>query len=87
MRFLKGLWKFLVGVKDALALLALLLFFGAIFAALSSGDIALDPAEDFAGFLEKSFPGVCLFSALSLESLLLVFTLWTVRIIFFPKSL
>ena len=37
MRFLKGLWKFLVGVKDALALLALLLFFGAIFVALSSG--------------------------------------------------
>lgn len=36
-RFLKGLWKFLVGVKDALALIVLLLFFGLIFAGLSSG--------------------------------------------------
>ncbi|WP_454886998.1 signal peptide peptidase SppA [Sphingomonas oryzagri] len=36
-RFLKGLWKFLVGVKDALALLVLLLFFGLIFAGLSGG--------------------------------------------------
>jgi protease-4 len=36
-RFLKGLWKFLVGVKDALVLLVLLLFFGAIFAGLSGG--------------------------------------------------
>jgi protease-4 len=36
-RFLKGLWKFLVGVKDALALLVLLAFFGLIFAGLSSG--------------------------------------------------
>jgi len=36
-RFLKGLWKFLVGVKDALALLVLLIFFGLIFAGLSGG--------------------------------------------------
>jgi protease-4 len=36
-RFLKGLWKFLVGVKDALALLVLLLFFGLIFAGLAGG--------------------------------------------------
>ncbi|PXA87296.1 signal peptide peptidase SppA [Nostoc sp. 3335mG] len=34
---MKGLWKFLVGVKDALALIVLLLFFGLIFAGLSSG--------------------------------------------------
>jgi protease-4 len=36
-RFLKGLWTFLVGVKDALALLVLLIFFGLIFAGLSGG--------------------------------------------------
>ncbi len=44
MRFLKGLWKFLVGVKDALALIALLLFFGIIFAALSSSGKTSIPA-------------------------------------------
>ena len=44
MRFLKGLWKFLVGVKDALALLALLIFFGAIFVGLSGGGKAAIPA-------------------------------------------
>ena len=37
-RFLKGLWKFLVGVKDALALIVLLIFFGLIFAGLSGGN-------------------------------------------------
>lgn len=36
-RFLKGLWTFLVGVKDALALVVLLIFFGLIFAGLSGG--------------------------------------------------
>ncbi|WBO23561.1 signal peptide peptidase SppA [Sphingomonas abietis] len=45
MRFLKGLWKFLVGVKDALALLALLIFFGAIFAALSGGGKTTIPSD------------------------------------------
>lgn len=35
-RFLKGLWRFLVGVKDALALIVLLIFFGLIFAGLSN---------------------------------------------------
>ena len=35
MRVLRGLWKVLVGVKDALVLLFMLLFFGGIFAALS----------------------------------------------------
>ena len=37
MRFLRALWRFLKAVKDVLALIALLLFFGLIFAALSSG--------------------------------------------------
>ena len=37
MRFLRALWRFLKAVKDVLALLALLLFFGLIFALLSSG--------------------------------------------------
>ena len=36
MVFAKKVWRFLMGVKDALALLFLLLFFGALFTALSS---------------------------------------------------
>src|SRR4028119_1816162 len=36
MRFLRGVWRVLVGVKDALVLLFLLLFFGLIYAALSA---------------------------------------------------
>ena len=36
MRFIRGLWHFLVGVKDALVLLFLVLFFGGLWAALSS---------------------------------------------------
>ncbi|MEP6785874.1 MAG: signal peptide peptidase SppA [Sphingomonadales bacterium] len=36
MRLVRGAWKLLVGVKDALVLLLLLLFFGAIAAALSA---------------------------------------------------
>lgn len=35
MRFARGLWRVLVGVKDALVLLLLLLFFGGLYAALS----------------------------------------------------
>lgn len=35
MRLLRGFWKILVGVKDALVLLFLLLFFGGLYAALS----------------------------------------------------
>ena len=37
MRFVRAFWRFLVGVKDALALLALLLFFGAVYVAISLG--------------------------------------------------
>ncbi len=36
MQFVKGAWKILVAIKDGLALLLLLLFFGVLFAALSS---------------------------------------------------
>ncbi|MBR0552906.1 signal peptide peptidase SppA [Stakelama marina] len=36
MKLVKGAWKILVGIKDALVLLLLLLFFGALFAALSA---------------------------------------------------
>ncbi len=35
MRLARGIWRFLVGVKDALVLLAMLLFFGALYVALS----------------------------------------------------
>jgi len=37
MRFVRAFWRFLVGVKDALALLLLLILFGALYVALSSG--------------------------------------------------
>jgi protease-4 len=36
MRFVRGVWRVLVGVKDALVLLLLLLFFGLLFAAMMS---------------------------------------------------
>ena len=35
MQFLKGVWGFLVGVKDALVLLFMLLLFGALWASFS----------------------------------------------------
>ncbi len=41
MAFLKSLWRFLVGVKDALALLFLLLFFGALWVTVSSRPAAI----------------------------------------------
>lgn len=45
MRFLKGLWKVLVGVKDALALLLLLIVFVGIFAATRGGQPAGIPSK------------------------------------------
>ena len=36
MRFVAAIWKVLVGIKDALVLIAMLMFFGLIYAALSS---------------------------------------------------
>ena len=37
MRFVRAVWKLLVGVKDALVLLLMLLFFGMLYAGLSAG--------------------------------------------------
>jgi protease-4 len=37
MAFLKGVWRFLVAIKDGLALLFLLVFFGLLYAVLSAG--------------------------------------------------
>ena len=49
MRFVRAIWKLLVGVKDALVLIFMLLFFGFLYAALSAkpapvgeGVLALD---------------------------------------------
>ena len=36
MRFVRAVWKLLVGIKDALVLILLLLFFGGLYAILSS---------------------------------------------------
>ena len=41
MRFVRAVWKLLVGVKDALVLIFMLLFFGALYAALSSRPAAV----------------------------------------------
>jgi len=37
MRFVRAVWKLLVGIKDALVLLLMLLFFGVLYAGLSAG--------------------------------------------------
>ena len=44
MRFVRAFWRFLVGVKDALALLLLLILFGALYVALSSGGAGAIPS-------------------------------------------
>ena len=36
MRFVRGIWKLLVGIKDALVLIAMLIFFGLLYAGLSA---------------------------------------------------
>ena len=41
MRFVKAVWKLLVGIKDALVLLFMLLFFGVLYAALSARPAAI----------------------------------------------
>jgi len=43
MKFVSGVWKLLVGIKDALVLIFMLLFFGMIYAALS---VRPDPVRD-----------------------------------------
>jgi len=41
MRFVRAIWKLLVGIKDALVLLFMLLFFGLLYAALSARPAAI----------------------------------------------
>ena len=41
MRFVKAVWKLLVGIKDALVLLFMLMFFGLLYAALSARPAAI----------------------------------------------
>src|SRR6185503_3781370 len=36
MKFVRAIWKVLVGIKDALVLILMLLFFGALYSALSA---------------------------------------------------
>jgi protease-4 len=52
MKFVKAVWKLLVGIKDALVLLLMLLFFGALYAGLSS-----KPAPIKAGVLTLDLSG------------------------------
>lgn len=54
MKVLRGLWALLVGIKDALVLIAMLLFFGLLFAALS---IAPNPTAPTAGALVLDLSG------------------------------
>ncbi|ATE65108.1 signal peptide peptidase SppA [Rhizorhabdus dicambivorans] len=54
MKLLRGLWALLVGIKDALVLIAMLLFFGLLFAALS---IKPNPTVPTAGALVIDLSG------------------------------
>ena len=55
MRLLRGAWKVLVGIKDALVLLLLLLFFGLLYAVLTSSPNPVVPGE---GALHLDLDGV-----------------------------
>ena len=52
MKFVRAIWKLLVGIKDALVLLFMLLFFGMIYAGLSAR-----PAPVRDGVLDLSLKG------------------------------
>src|SRR3954467_7297300 len=52
MKFVRAIWKLLVGIKDALVLLFMLLFFGMIYAGLSAR-----PAPVREGVLDLSLKG------------------------------
>src|SRR4051812_22874866 len=52
MKFVGAIWKLLVGIKDALVLLLMLLFFGALYAGLSAR-----PAPVRDGVLDLSLKG------------------------------
>lgn len=54
MKLVRGAWKLLVGIKDALVLVAMLLFFGVLFAALNSRS---SPAAIRDGALVLDFDG------------------------------
>jgi len=54
MKLVRGAWKLMVGIKDALVLIAMLLFFGFLFAALSSKP---GPANVHDGALLLAFKG------------------------------
>ena len=43
MRFVRAVWKLLVGIKDALVLLFMLMFFGLLYAGLSAKPVAIAP--------------------------------------------
>lgn len=55
MRLLSGAWRILVGIKDGLVLLLLLLFFGLLYAALTTSP---NPAVPGAGALHLNLDGV-----------------------------
>ena len=52
MKFVRAIWKLLVGIKDALVLVFMLLFFGMLYAVLS-----VKPAPVKAGVLDLSLNG------------------------------
>jgi protease-4 len=52
MKFVRAIWKLLVGIKDALVLILMLLFFGMIYAGLSAG-----PAPVREGVLDLDLKG------------------------------
>src|SRR3954468_2314843 len=52
MKFVRAIWKLLVGIKDALVLLLLMLFFGGLYGALSAR-----PAPIKEGVLDLSLNG------------------------------
>ena len=54
MRFLRSAWRVLVGVKDGLVLVFMLLFFGALYAGLSAG---ANPATPASGALHARLDG------------------------------
>ena len=52
MKFVRAIWKLLVGIKDALVLLLMLLFFGSLYGALSER-----PAQVRHGVLNLNLKG------------------------------
>ena len=63
MRFVKAIWKLLVGIKDALVLLFMLMFFGLLYAALSARPAAIGD-----GVLAMDLDGVLVEQAVTARS-------------------